>query len=93
MDTAEAATLLKGHLEAYRPRSYRDLVTLLGKPEVTSLRRASGVTYEVEVTVHWDGRPGGALRVVGSIDDGGWRALRPLCDDFILAADGRFVGA
>jgi hypothetical protein len=30
--------------------------------------------------------------ILGSIDDGGWRALRPLCDDFILAPDGRFVG-
>jgi hypothetical protein len=35
---------------------------------------------------------GGPLRVLGSIDDGGWRALSPLCDDFVLAPDGRFVG-
>ena len=92
MDNGEAAALLKDHLEAYRRRSYHDLVTLLGKPQVTELRGASGVTYQVEVGVHWDARPGGALRVLGSIDDGGWRAFSPLCDDFILAPDGRFVG-
>jgi hypothetical protein len=44
------------------------------------------------VEVHWDDRPGGALRVLGTIDDGGWRALKPLCDDLLLAPDGRFVG-
>lgn len=34
----------------------------------------------------------GAIRVIGSIDDGGWRAFRPLSDDFIRAPDGTFVG-
>ncbi len=92
MDNAEAAALLKGHLEGYRLRPWTDLVTLLGKPQVAELRGASGVTYQAEVEVHWDGRPGGALRVLGSIDDGGLRAFKPLCDDFILGSDGRFVG-
>ena len=92
MDNAEAAALLKDHLAAYRLRPYSELLKLLGKPQVAELRSASGSTYQVEVEVFWDGRPGGALRILGSIDDGGWRALRPLCDDFILAPDGRFVG-
>jgi hypothetical protein len=92
MDNAEASSLLKGHLAAYRLRPYGELLTLLGKPQVAELRSASGRTYHVEVEVLWEGRPGGALRVLGSIDDGGWRSLRPLSDDFILAPDGRFVG-
>jgi len=91
MDSAEAAALLKDHLVAYRLRSYSELLKLRGKPQVAELRSAAGSTYQVEVKVFWDGRPGGALRVVGSIDDGSWRALRPLCDDFILAPDGRLV--
>ena len=92
MDNAEAAALLKDHLAAYRLRPYSELLTLLGKPQLAELRSASGRSYQVEVEVFWDGRPGGALRVLGSIDDGGWRALCPLSDDFILAPDGRFVG-
>jgi len=92
MDNAEAAALLKAHLAAYRLRPYSELLTMRGKPQVAELRGDSGGRYQVEVEVFWDDRPGGALRVRGSIDDGGWRALRPLCDDFILAPDGRFVG-
>jgi hypothetical protein len=92
MDNAEAAALLKDQLAAYRVRPYSELLTLLGKPQVAELRSSSGRSYQVEVEVFWDGCPGGALRVLGSIDDGGWRALRPLSDDFILAPDGRFVG-
>jgi hypothetical protein len=29
--------------------------------------------------------------VLGSIDDGGWRAFKPLCRDFIKAPDGSAV--
>ena len=92
MDTKEAGALLQSHLQVYRQLPYAELVALLGQPQVAELRGASGVTYQVEVEVHWDHRPGGAIRVLGSIDDGGWRALKPICDDFILASDGTFVG-
>jgi len=30
--------------------------------------------------------------MMGGIDDGGLRAFMPLCDDFIIAPNGRFVG-
>lgn len=32
----------------------------------------------------WDHREGGAIRVLGTVDDGGWRAFRPLTEDFIV---------
>jgi len=88
MDDKEARALLRDHLEGYRRRAYGDLVALLGKPQIADLRGASGVTYQVEIEVHWDDRPGGAVRVLGAIDDGGWRAFNPLCEDFILAPQG-----
>jgi hypothetical protein len=92
MDNREATALLRDHLAAYRRRSYHDLVALLDMPQVAELRGPSGATYQLEVMVHWDDRPGGALRVLGSVDNGGWRALKPLTDDFILAPNGTFVG-
>jgi hypothetical protein len=91
MDKQEATLLLRDHLDGYRRRSYGDLVTLLGKPQVAELHGASGKTYQVEVEVYWDQQPGGAIRVLGAIDDGGWRAFKPLSEDFILAPDGTFV--
>lgn len=92
MDHAEALALLREHLKTMRARSYADLTALRGEPQVAELRGASGVTYCIEVLVEWDRDPDGPLRVIGSVDDGGWRAFKPLCDDFILAPDGRFIG-
>jgi hypothetical protein len=45
----------------------------------------------VVVDVVWDDQPGGAVRVLGAIDDSGWRAFVLLCEDFIKAPDGSFL--
>jgi hypothetical protein len=92
MDNREATAVLRGHLDGYRRRAYSELVALRGTPQTAELRGASGSSYQVEVEVHWDGEPGGAVRVLGSIDDGGLRSLWPISQDFILAPDGTFVG-
>ena len=84
MDNEEATTVLQSCLREYRRLSHAELAALMGKPRVTELRGASGIAYQVEVEVHWDHLPGGPIRVLGSIDDGGWRALKPLNDDFIM---------
>jgi len=34
--------------------------------------------------VFWDGRPGGDIRVLASIDDGGWRAFFPLTETLVV---------
>src|SRR5438874_858878 len=46
----------------------------------------------VEVEALWDDRPDGNVRVMGSIDDGGWRAFVPLTESFVMACDGSLVG-
>jgi hypothetical protein len=56
------------------------------------LAGSSGAQYQLEITFHWDGPKGGDIRVIGSIDDGGWRAFLPLTRSFIKSADGSFVG-
>ena len=92
MDNVEAKSLLASHLRSYRDRSYAELVALIGSVQVAQLAGAGGVEYQVEINFSWDDRTGGNLRVMGSIDDGGWRALIPLCEDFIMAPDGTFIG-
>lgn len=93
MNKQESLALLREHLHGYRCRSYHDLVGLLGRSQgTTEIRGASGVLYQITVVIHWDDKPQGALRVIGSIDDRGWRAFMPVTEDFIFAPDGTFVG-
>lgn len=64
----------------------------VGESHQSVVKGASGTDYQVDVQVVWDGEAHGNIRVIGSIDDGGWRAVVPLTDAFLLAPDGSFVG-
>jgi hypothetical protein len=92
MDKAEAREILGRHLSGYRKRSHAELVRLLGEVDVAEIAGPSGAKYQIEVEVFWDDKTQRNLRVMASIDDGGWRSLAPLCESFILAPDGSFIG-
>lgn len=93
MDRREAETILAAELAQLRTESYGALVQrLLDKQETPERIGASGTRYQLELQAFWDGEPHADLRVIGSIDDGGWRAFVPLTDSFIRSPDGGFVG-
>jgi hypothetical protein len=92
MDRREAQALLTEQLGAYRRRSYADLAASIGELRSSEISSLAGREYQTEVNVLWDDRPGGNIRVIGSIDDGGLRAFAPLTDSFIKTPDRSFVG-
>ena len=92
MNKAEAKSLLSQELSLYRELPYAELFSLVDKIETLERTAPSGVTYQIEMQVFVDDVSLQTLRVMGSIDDGGWRAFAPLSDSFILSPDGSFVG-
>lgn len=94
MDKAEATRLLTEVLEPLRNLSYRELVERLvdRKAEHFEMEGNSGVKYQGHVQGFWENGKPGPLRVAADIDDGGCRSYFPLCDDFIRAEDGTFIG-
>jgi hypothetical protein len=92
VDKNEAQAILSDHLAEYRKRTYAKLLPLLEQPETAEIIADSGAWYQLEFQAVWDDRSKQTLRVIGSIDDGGFRAFLPLSDDFIVAADGTFIG-
>jgi hypothetical protein len=83
MDKNEAKQVLSRELESYRARSYDELVNCIGDSIAYETSGASGAMYQLEITVLWDSRPDGDVRVIASVDDGGWSAFTPLSGDFI----------
>jgi hypothetical protein len=92
MNTEEARQLLADHLEQYRALPYEELVRRISHVDTAEVIGAAGEQYQLEIQVIWDGPRGEAVRVLGAIDDGGWRAFIPLTADFAMGPDGRFVG-
>jgi hypothetical protein len=92
MNKVEALRVLHGELQAWRLHSWVDLRKKVGQSQRFEVTAESGTSYQGEIRVFWDAEPDGAIRVMASIDDGGWRAFVPLTEDFILAPDGTLVG-
>jgi hypothetical protein len=92
MNKTEARHVLRAQLQPWRERSWSDLRDEIGRSERFELTAESGTWYQGKVQVLWDDKQNGAIRVIASVDDGGWRAFVPLTVDFILAPDGTFVG-
>ena len=92
MDKTEARKILTEQLERYRKKSHAELTQMIDQQETLTVVGASGTEYGLEFEAFWDDELTGDLRVIGSIDDGGWRAFKPLSEDFIMRSDGSFVG-
>ncbi len=87
MNNTEAFQLLDQRLAELERQPYHVLVRRIGTSITEQVVGESGTRYQVEYSFMWDGRPGGAVRVIGSIDDGGWRALVPLSRGFFKSPD------
>ena len=92
MNKAEAKQILTAEIAKFRDQAYVELVALVDAPKRTiEITGTSGTRYYLDVLVHWDSEPDSNVRVIGTIDDGGFRAFVPLSESFIMAPDGSFV--
>lgn len=92
MNEQIAQCLITAELQRLRALSYPELVQRIGKPETAQITGEDGRPYQLESQAFWDRGNGGDVRVMVAADDGGWRAYKPLCGDFIMRPDGSFVG-
>lgn len=92
MDKKEAKRLLSEFLADLEKRPYQELVGLIGEPVCFEIQGSDGKAYQIEYEGLWDSKPGGLLRVIASIDDGGlWSAFAPLTMDLLVDTDGTLL--
>ena len=88
MNRDEALSLLNGKLDDYRQMSHAELAAKIGHEEFPEVVGSSGTEYQIEIQIRWDHKPGGDVRVMGTIDDGTFRgAFKPVCEDLLVSAD------
>lgn len=92
MDKIEARVLLASFLDELKTRSYPELQKLVSNPVCLEKQGRSGVRYQIEYEAVWDFEPGGDLRIIASIDDGGLvSAMLPVCLDFLITPGGKII--
>jgi hypothetical protein len=90
MDTAEARGILTAELERWKQRGYADLRRMVEARaiETAEVSGPSGTQYQLEIQAVWDDPSRTVIRVIGSIDDSGWRAWVPLSSSFFAEPEG-----
>jgi hypothetical protein len=91
VDTVEAAAILRVWLEEAVSKGYERLALLasIDRRDWGEPRGGSGTKYQLEILYLWDSRPGGAVLVMGSIDDGGLSAFAPFTKSVLVAPPAR----
>jgi hypothetical protein len=84
MDRTIASMLLERELAQARQRGYDGLKADVGQEVTKQVVGPDGKDYQVSVLVVWDAQENGPVRVIASIDDGGWRAFVPLTADDLI---------
>lgn len=84
MSRAEARWLAADRLQEIREQvDHRDLLAAEGKE---TRRGRDGKPYSVQTQTWVEDAEAGEIRVMVSVDDGGWSAWVPVSDDFIATA-------
>lgn len=93
MDKVEARELLEEFLNGLKGRARDELLRYMRNPDCVTVSGGDGTWYQIEFEAVWDSVPDGDLRIIASIDDGGFfSALRPLSSSFIITREGDIVG-
>ena len=88
MNENEARDLLKYELEKFSKLPYEKLTTYIHQPSIIKNVGCGGRHYQVEIKIVWNQHYRQDVCVIGAIHDGGWRALLPLLESFIITPDG-----
>ena len=92
MDKVEARGLLEEFVDELKTRSREELLGLISNPVCLEKTGKSGTVYQIEYEALWDAEPGRDLRIIASIDDGGFlSALKPLTADFLVSSQGKVI--
>ncbi len=92
MDKVEARQLLEEFLQELKARSFLELQEFLSNPVCIEKQGKSGAVYQIEYEAVWDFEPGGDLRIIASIDDGGLlSAMMPVSSGFLISPQGTVI--
>ena len=92
MDKTEARAVLEEFLRELKTRSYLELQEFISNPECLERVGPSGTVYQIEYESVWDFEPGGDLRLIASIDDGGLlSAMLPVSSGFLISPQGEVI--
>jgi len=91
MNKTEAVSVVENELAQYRKLPYEELIRKIGEQETFERVNETGEKYQIEINFFFDDEEEKILRVTGMISYSFWTDFSPVCSDFIVAPDGKFI--
>ena len=66
MNKTEARNVLRKDLQKYREEPYETLAEKIDKHDRQVAIGSSGTSYQIDITIFWDSKPGGDLRIMAA---------------------------
>jgi len=85
MDKQEAYSLVQKEIERFVCLSFEELEQHLGNNYTSEVQVTSGVRYQIDIQVFWDDNDKRNVRIIVSVDDGGWSAFSPMTDSLLVS--------
>ena len=80
----EARNELRRIVSAHEGRPYAFWVEHVAQTKRLEFRSSTATSYQATIEAVWDAEPGGAVRVLVALDDGGMGAYYPLTDSLLI---------
>jgi hypothetical protein len=83
-DKGDARRELDRLVREHSAVSYSEWVSRLDQQKRLEFTSSAGIWYQATIEPVWDDKPGGRIRVLFAIDDGGRGAFHPFTDSLLL---------
>jgi len=83
-DNAEASHELQALVAKHAGGTYVFWAQHVGRVKRVEFTAPSGIWYQATIEPIWDDKPGGVLRILFALDDGGVGAYHPLTDSLLV---------
>ena len=80
-----ARTIAQRHMAQWiSGKSHENISALIGYSDTSDVVGPDGKPYQVSISVYWDDKPGGSVRVIASVDNGWLSACFPTTVDELI---------
>jgi hypothetical protein len=91
MNKVKVQSILEEQFSKFVRQSYAQLAELISHPKHITVQASSGVQYQIEFNIFYDSGAREDLRIVGSINSGGWLAFMALTKTLIMKPTGELI--
>lgn len=84
MNRKDAKLLADGKISELELKPYATFLDKIGTVDTLSVDSSDGGSYNIEIQYFWDNKPNESIRILVSVDYGGWSTIFPVSSSTVI---------